>query len=176
MKIADISVSRVHSIIRVVGDRLVIKDNGSKFGTMIKLSKPTRLLKVADSKSTNNSVILQVARSIVYLNLESASQYHISRSQIPAPKPNTLFDPECNLMAYAPYKGTTFAKRIKLENQEIEYIPREFASNKVTYDEAAWVGLCDQMGIRDEDSSDCARDGPNILDSSIQMYYDDHPG
>ena len=41
MKIADISVSRVHSYIRVKGDRLVLEDNGSKFGTLVKISKPT---------------------------------------------------------------------------------------------------------------------------------------
>jgi len=40
MKIADISVSRVHSYIRVVGDEIIVEDNGSKFGTLIKVNKP----------------------------------------------------------------------------------------------------------------------------------------
>ena len=40
MRIADISVSRVHSFIRVVGKELILQDNGSKFGTLVKLSRP----------------------------------------------------------------------------------------------------------------------------------------
>lgn len=45
MKIADISVSRVHAYIRLVGDELVLDDNGSKFGTMVKIVKPEPILK-----------------------------------------------------------------------------------------------------------------------------------
>ena len=41
MKIADISVSRIHSYIRVVGKKLVLEDNGSKFGTLVKIFHPT---------------------------------------------------------------------------------------------------------------------------------------
>ena len=37
MKIADISVSRIHSFLRVVGDRIILDDNGSKFGTLVKV-------------------------------------------------------------------------------------------------------------------------------------------
>jgi hypothetical protein len=46
MKIADISVSRVHSYIRVQGNRLVLEDNGSKFGTLIKVSSPHQILSI----------------------------------------------------------------------------------------------------------------------------------
>ena len=49
MKIADISVSRVHSYIRFEGKDLIIEDNGSKFGTMIKVNKPHKLLDINDS-------------------------------------------------------------------------------------------------------------------------------
>ena len=44
MRIADISVSRVHSYIRVCGNELILQDNGSKFGTLVKLARPTELL------------------------------------------------------------------------------------------------------------------------------------
>jgi hypothetical protein len=44
MKIADISVSRVHSFIRVVKDELILNDNGSKFGTLVKVMKPKAIL------------------------------------------------------------------------------------------------------------------------------------
>lgn len=43
MKIADISVSRLHSYIRIVNDYLVIEDNGSKFGTLVKIKEPFEL-------------------------------------------------------------------------------------------------------------------------------------
>jgi hypothetical protein len=45
MKIADISVSRLHSHIRIVDDKLLIEDNGSKFGTLIKIKEPFEVLR-----------------------------------------------------------------------------------------------------------------------------------
>ena len=44
MRIADISVSRIHSFIRVCGNELILQDNGSKFGTLIKILKPIPML------------------------------------------------------------------------------------------------------------------------------------
>lgn len=46
MKIADISVSRVHAFIRIIGDQIFLEDNGSKFGTMVKLLKPEPVIKL----------------------------------------------------------------------------------------------------------------------------------
>jgi hypothetical protein len=40
MKIADISVSRVHSFFRIAGDRIIVQDNGSKFGTHVRINRP----------------------------------------------------------------------------------------------------------------------------------------
>ena len=40
MKIADISVSRVHSFIRIAGKEIILDDNGSKFGTLVKCNRP----------------------------------------------------------------------------------------------------------------------------------------
>lgn len=40
MKIADISVSRVHSYIRIAGDKIILQDNGSKFGSLVKINRP----------------------------------------------------------------------------------------------------------------------------------------
>jgi hypothetical protein len=37
MKIADISVSRTHSFLRVIDRQLILQDNGSKFGTSVKI-------------------------------------------------------------------------------------------------------------------------------------------
>jgi len=40
MKIADISVSRLHAYIRIKNGTLVVEDNGSKFGTLVKINRP----------------------------------------------------------------------------------------------------------------------------------------
>lgn len=43
MKIADISVSRLHSYIRIRNGELHIEDNGSKFGTLVKVKEPMEI-------------------------------------------------------------------------------------------------------------------------------------
>jgi hypothetical protein len=40
MRVPDISVSRYHSSIEFKNDHFYIKDNGSKFGTLLLLDKP----------------------------------------------------------------------------------------------------------------------------------------
>ena len=37
MKIADISVSRTHSFFKIKDNKVVVEDNGSKFGTLVKI-------------------------------------------------------------------------------------------------------------------------------------------
>lgn len=73
MKIADISVSRVHSYIRIDDSKLVLDDNGSKFGTLIKVKKPIELLSILNkqgnefnSKFKFNSNIFQIGRTMMY--------------------------------------------------------------------------------------------------------------
>lgn len=44
MKIADISVSRVHSYIKIKNNRLYVEDNGAKFGTLVKIREPIDIL------------------------------------------------------------------------------------------------------------------------------------
>ena len=44
MKIADISVSRLHSYIKIKNNLLYIEDNGSKFGTLVKIKEPMEIL------------------------------------------------------------------------------------------------------------------------------------
>jgi hypothetical protein len=48
MKIADISVSRVHAFLKIRDGHLYVEDNGSKFGTLVKLRKPARLVKASN--------------------------------------------------------------------------------------------------------------------------------
>jgi hypothetical protein len=72
MKIADISVSRVHSFIRVSGNRLVVQDNGSKFGTLIKVNAPSALVNLGDIQNPKENTkaysasIYQVGRTMFY--------------------------------------------------------------------------------------------------------------
>jgi len=44
MKVADISVSRAHTIIRYVNDQLIVCDGGSRYGTLIRITKPSPIL------------------------------------------------------------------------------------------------------------------------------------
>ena len=53
MKIADISVSRTHSFFKIKDNKIVVEDNGSKFGTLVKIQRPVDLLGVtSDYTST----------------------------------------------------------------------------------------------------------------------------
>lgn len=54
MKIADISVSRVHSYIRVRDGKLFIEDNGAKFGTLVKIRDPIEVLQNEDPDKQRN--------------------------------------------------------------------------------------------------------------------------
>jgi pSer/pThr/pTyr-binding forkhead associated (FHA) protein len=44
MKIADISVSRVHAFIKIKNGDVFLEDNGSKFGTLVKINSPLALM------------------------------------------------------------------------------------------------------------------------------------
>ena len=69
MKIADISVSRTHSFFKIKDGRIVVEDNGSKFGTLVKIQRPVDLLAV---KADHTSTIFQVGRTLIYLQLNAA--------------------------------------------------------------------------------------------------------
>jgi hypothetical protein len=83
MRIADISVSRVHSFIRVCADELILQDNGSKFGTLIKLARPTELLCAnrflgdtamklgLDNPASDNmqSTIIQIGKTMIWFKM-----------------------------------------------------------------------------------------------------------
>ena len=45
MKIADISVSRTHSFLKIRDNKLYVEDNGSKFGTLVKIQRPLDILR-----------------------------------------------------------------------------------------------------------------------------------
>ena len=69
MKIADISVSRTHSFFKIKDNKIVVEDNGSKFGTLVKIQRPVDLLAV---RADHTSTIFQVGRTLIYLQLNAA--------------------------------------------------------------------------------------------------------
>ena len=84
MKIADISVSRTHSFFKIKDNKIVVEDNGSKFGTLVKIQRPVDLLAV---RADHTSTIFQVGRTLIYLQLQAerslTHQFYRQR-----PKPN----------------------------------------------------------------------------------------
>lgn len=54
MKIADISVSRVHSYIRIKNNKLYIEDNGAKFGTLLKIREPLEVIQYGNPERSVN--------------------------------------------------------------------------------------------------------------------------
>mmetsp|Transcript_18780 Transcript_18780/g.28914 ORF Transcript_18780/g.28914 Transcript_18780/m.28914 type:complete len:161 (+) Transcript_18780:2358-2840(+) len=114
MKIADISVSRVHSFIRFIDNHLYIEDNGSKFGTMIRVDKPSKLLEAKNSAKSKpdgtpymNSGIYQIGRTMLYLRLEPSRQ---ERMKLTRPYHE---EQEDQIHCYQRYKGTVFGSKIR---------------------------------------------------------------
>jgi pSer/pThr/pTyr-binding forkhead associated (FHA) protein len=133
MKIADISVSRVHSFIRFEGNELIIEDNGSKFGTMVRVNKPEKLLDVKFFKSPKramynpfmmqdqtpiNSSMFQIGRSLFYFRFENFKTQKRARKEEKRP---------CMTNGYSRWRGTIFNQKMKACNT-VELIPSEFVS------------------------------------------------
>lgn len=77
MKIADISVSRTHSYLKVKDNKLVVEDNGSKFGTLVKIQRPLEVLRSRPEGGKGQSTLLQVGRTLVYFNLDTKISCHL---------------------------------------------------------------------------------------------------
>lgn len=57
MKIADISVSRTHSFLKIKDNKLFVEDNGSKFGTLVKIQRPLDILKSRPENQNQSTLI-----------------------------------------------------------------------------------------------------------------------
>jgi hypothetical protein len=86
MKIADISVSRIHSFIRILGNKLVVEDNGSKFGTLVKIFSPSQILSLHDQNGNDyknrfkfNAKIFQIGRTMFYFKLYDQESKLVSK-------------------------------------------------------------------------------------------------
>lgn len=162
MKIADISVSRVHSYIRVMGNKLVLEDNGSKFGTHVKIFSPNAILSLQDQNGQDyktrykyNSKIFQVGRTMFYFKFFDLESKLIKKetkaSKFP---PGLKIDPNSDDLSYVALKGTTFKRKTMLENK-LEYIPREFAQNEISV-------FPRQASREDEDGPESGSDNSDI--------------
>ena len=89
MKIADISVSRTHSFIKVKDGKIIVEDNGSKFGTLVKIQRPVDLLNVQGDVS---STLFQVGRTLLYLQLQTNRRTQYSCQRLPQALPGGLTD------------------------------------------------------------------------------------
>lgn len=74
IRINDISVSRVHSIIKLIGGRFVIFDNESKFGTLVKVRQ--------DMPIDFDKKAFQVGRTVLTIKLKpSTSLMEVEEAQ-----------------------------------------------------------------------------------------------
>lgn len=80
MKIADISVSRIHSYIRVRNGKLYVEDNGAKFGTLVKIRDPLEIIQYGNPEREQS--LFQVGQSLVYFGLteQGKNKRKINRS------------------------------------------------------------------------------------------------
>ena len=69
MRISDISVSRVHAIIKFNDGKFFIFDNTSKFGTLIHVNKPFPI--------TTEKIAIQVGKTVLTLILKNPVNSHI---------------------------------------------------------------------------------------------------
>ena len=79
MKIADISVSRTHSYLKIRDNKLFVEDNGSKFGTLVKIQRPLDVLR-SRTDGSSQSTLLQIGRTLLYLNMITTKKLKIKFS------------------------------------------------------------------------------------------------
>lgn len=63
LRVSDISVSRLHAVIKYERDRFVIYDNNSKFGTLVLMKEPFAI--------TSEKIGIQIGRTVISLSLKS---------------------------------------------------------------------------------------------------------
>jgi len=77
MKIADISVSRTHSFFKLQDGKLFVEDNGSKFGTLVKIQRPLPVLN-SRTDGSSKSTLIQVGRTLLFLNMITSKDLKIN--------------------------------------------------------------------------------------------------
>lgn len=60
VRFADISVSRRHTTIKYEGNRFILLDNNSKFGTLVQIQKPLRVVEKINIQVGTTVITLQI--------------------------------------------------------------------------------------------------------------------
>jgi hypothetical protein len=63
LRMTDISVSRLHGVIRLIGGCFFLEDKGSKFGTLIQIKRPISL-------EANEELVIQAGRTLLEFSLK----------------------------------------------------------------------------------------------------------
>eukprot|EP00929_Paragymnodinium_shiwhaense_P024308 TRINITY_DN14999_c0_g2_i1.p1 TRINITY_DN14999_c0_g2~~TRINITY_DN14999_c0_g2_i1.p1 ORF type:complete len:433 (+),score=70.96 TRINITY_DN14999_c0_g2_i1:76-1374(+) len=66
VRIADVSISRCHAIVRFERGQFLLQDNNSKFGTLVALKKPRQL-------EPNSPISIQMGRTVLSFKMKHAS-------------------------------------------------------------------------------------------------------
>jgi len=126
MKIADISVSRTHSFFKIINGKLFVEDNGSKFGTLVKIQRP---LPVLCSDGSSKSTLIQVGRTLLFLNMQTVNKIKMRCASVK--RKNVHVD------------GTDAYLRLRKDNL---FIPKEFY--RVLVDQDREMSFISQGGRR----------------------------
>lgn len=63
LRMTDISVSRMHANIKLIGENFYLEDKGSKFGTLVQIKRPVAL-------ESNNELSIQTGRSLLMITVK----------------------------------------------------------------------------------------------------------
>ena len=65
LRMSDISISRLHGVIKLIGENFYLEDKESKFGTLIQVKRPIAL-------ESGNDIYLQAGRSLLNISIKKA--------------------------------------------------------------------------------------------------------
>mmetsp|Transcript_64805 Transcript_64805/g.151875 ORF Transcript_64805/g.151875 Transcript_64805/m.151875 type:complete len:417 (-) Transcript_64805:68-1318(-) len=88
VRIADVSISRCHAMIRFSQGNFLLEDNDSKFGTLVAMKKPRQL-------EPGSSVSIQMGRTVLSLQVQTDHGYITAPSPL-LPPPATVDDPRAS--------------------------------------------------------------------------------
>lgn len=96
MRISDISVSRLHAVVKLVNGHFFLEDQNSKFGTLIEIKRPI----VID----NNTLSIQAGRSYIMLNVKKPFSFFPACFKLNSPTNQlNLEKPRVGDMSILPY-------------------------------------------------------------------------
>ena len=129
--LSDVSVSRIHCMFSIEGKNVYIKDNNSKFGTLILVQTPTIRL------TENLPLSLQVGRT--YLNLISKKEEKLFSCCEVSENPNAFYHYKQNEKQVKSNKVWT----VKIEKEDNNYIEEDEKDDEAIKDIDKSVASCE---------------------------------